>query len=248
MRRFLYYLPGASAITPAILSKLQLRDRFSDGGNLIANCAIPIEEGPDGKSGLVLAAGMQPPTYAPDRQTWIESENGVWVAIEDPEAAPGPNDLQRIKQLPGYPATLGESEWTVPLLLRWDPTTTQQISTLPQKLMPVRDGGNYRWEKRVHPQHAPLDLLARRLWESFCEDFDKGKVITMDAACADVAQLLNINYRIGAAEIGLLGLLDESSAAQVLGFAIDTPGWQKQAIDVHRGEFQLVEPDADAAI
>ena len=72
-------------------------------------------------------------------------------------------------------------------------------------------------EWRVSADVAHLDRMATEIFERFASN----DPTPWDQAFETAAALLAANYRVGEAEVGLLGLLDRESTKMVLGAAID---------------------------
>lgn len=223
MRRFLYFFPGVPGVSREMLTSFGVLDRFGDRGNLIERQTMPIDAGPAG-SGCLIAAGTQPPEFAPDRQQWMEGPK-FWVGMETDDA-PKPQDLAREVGISGYDTQLGDgNEWRVPLLRRWDMDRMAHVVNLPHALGPVMTNGKRTFASRVRPEFSAVDALGARLLESFVEE----RTVPMDELFADAAALLAVNYRVGIEECGLLGLFDEAGALRVAIRAIDGPALQAAA-------------------
>ena len=235
MRRFLYFLPGVPGANRQMLADRGLADRFLERGELIEHVVLGVDAGPAG-SGCIVAAGPNQPTYAPDRQQWLEGVK-FWCAVED--FPPRPQDLAREVGISGYETPLGDgAAWRVPLIRRWDRRRLEHLPNLPQSMRPSVVSGSYKYASHVRPEYAAVNGRAERIMEAFAAE----KVIDGDQAFADAAALLAVNYRIGAEECGLLGLMDQEMVVRVLGLAVDAPALRQQAEEFATDGLQFSTP------
>ncbi len=240
--RFLYFLPGMSGVNVQTLARLGLLSRFTlPGGTCTAYGITECLNGPKG-SGCLVALGARPASYNPATQTWLESD-GFWVGIEDKAFAPGPQDLIREVGFSGLDMVLADGQtWKVPVLRRWNPKECQHVSALPQTMQPRRGAdGKMRVELAVSSEYKALDDLAEWIWASYCNQV----TLPLDDLLVKCTQLLSANYRLGIEEIGLLGLLDQGTALDVLGAAVDLAGVKQHASDCLRYGLQFNDVSQD---
>ena len=230
MRRFLYFIPGHSGASAKTLKLFDLLDRFSAGqsvgGTLIEHCVTAVTDFPKAPGhGCIVCAGSQPPALSDvEGPRWADAGK-FFVAVED--LPPRPQDLERELGIAGPEIVLADGQsWRVPLVRRWDPARLEHASSLPRMLKPTFGEGRTSFAPQVKPEFAAIDALADRIFKTFCE----GGTIPVDSACDDVLALLRLNYRISAAEAGLIGLLNEEICGQVLAAAIDLASVQAQAV------------------
>jgi hypothetical protein len=219
MRGLIYYLPGRRQANREDLVAAGLGYALErEGGPSCAAC----EKGPDGAAGCVFSLpgldGQAPGVQAIAAGVHWQRIPGsaAWVGFNS-EAPPGPADLVRRKSLDGHRVELADGQqWLVPVARAVDGS-----SRLPQRLS---------WDGRtwapgdVLPRYAELFAAACRAWDSIFGAAMDGEAITLLTEEADVAALaLACNYRIGPAEISLLGLFDTDSQAEVIKALLDWP-------------------------
>jgi len=219
MRRFLYFLPGVPGANKQMLQDRGLLNRFTThGGTLIEHAVTQVLSGPDGGGGCIVAAGGYPPVCEPGKQLWMQGEK-FWAGVET--LAPGPDDLIRDIVMAGYEIVLGDNNlWRVPLIRRWDVDQGGHVSALPKSVRNVvgADGSNMG-ALAINPNYVHLDKIADRVWLNFIEN----RTVPMGEALAICAALLGVGYRLGAEEIGLLGLVDEELMVKLAGLCLDAP-------------------------
>jgi len=180
-------------------------------------------KGPGGKPGTTIAfvpKGMKGPTvgYFKDAQEW-HNIGGRWYGI-DKANPPSITGLTRTKQMPGHDIKLADGNlWRVPVgramsgvtplpcALTWDGAEWTPGDVLPKYKELYAAAGQIR------------DLLFRAAGES-----ESGIEITYQDELNTAALALGINYRVGPAEISLLGILTTENEAEVLQALVDVPG------------------------
>ncbi len=249
--RFLYFLPGVGGCSEQMLLKLGLYDRFiGPNGTLGGWVRRACDSGPGGKGGCLISGGQRPPDFFADaRQTWVESARPdgtvVWIGIENAQTPPGPDDLILPTNIQGPFVTLGDGNlWRVPMVKRWDGEAFEHVLSLPQKIAVRIEGGKRRITHEVIPAFQPLLAIGERVWDSFLN----GTPMPLDGVFEDAVTLLAANYRLGAEEVSLLGLLDPESAQEVLRAAVDIRALQEQAHEMAGSNLMDCEqkPDVDA--
>jgi hypothetical protein len=230
----LYYLPG-------LTRSVKLAELRACGlGYALEDRATPagVETGPDGQAGVVVGD----PTRVPDHkigyyaaeQRWrkvpgARTDKGpCWVGIY-PAAPPSPEDLQRLDLLSGHAVKLGDgARWRVPIARAIDAGAEHlTYANLLPRAVGVDEDGQWQAEGIVD-RYAPLWEIATAWWEARvgAEETDGG--VTFDFAgvndCALAA--LAANYRLGKAEVALLGLLDARSVTTILDALIDWPTFE----------------------
>jgi hypothetical protein len=225
-RRFLYYLPGSGGCSEKMLQSLGLYDRFIAPGAQLGPWVVRAwEGGPDGGQGCLVAAGNRVPEYISDAQVW-ENAGAYWVGIEDLKAPPGPADLRNPVGMEGRAIALGDGGmWSVPLIWKWNPRTCEHDVAVPQRLQRKIIDGRPKMSLEVVPAYRPLTAIAGEVWNSYC----MGTPLTVDQVFENATALLGVNYRLGLAEVNLLGLLTVESAQKALSAAIDMESIERQA-------------------
>lgn len=224
----IYFAPDLRAITPEHIARLGLGYAF-DGP---ARCR-EVSQGPDRRSGVVFTAiSAGPLGYFPDKQTWEQIPNSqAWCGFDRNER-PTPKDYERKMLLPGYPVVLSDGhEWRIPVA-----RLVSGASTLPRAIK--WDGASWA-EGDVLPRFADLYQAACKLWDDLRESGDA--VVDYDLAVNAIA----CNYRIGAAEVSALGLLDTSTGLDVLRALIDWPALMACQKKIVSGETTLEPGEQD---
>lgn len=244
MAGLLYYLPTEkAALTPEQIEDAGL------GYALPRKCPQPmrsVQGGPDQQQGVIIAVegsisgGLI--GYYPDRQTWRRLPSGAaWVGYYT-DQPPTPAELVRDKQLPGHLVTLGDDQdYEIPVARGFsdDEENVGGYQALPS-ISTLDDEGNWT-PGGVVAKHAELWEVAQRWWDSFvgaaAEDQQPtetgGLRVEFDFAGLNDAALtaLATNYRLGKAEVALLGLFDQEIVREILLAVIDWPtieNWLKK--------------------
>lgn len=232
-RRFLYYLPGLGGCNERMLSSFGLHSRFvaAGGAGLVEHTITGVDEGPAG-TGCILALGATPAQYQPQRQTWQDCGR-FWIGMEN-DLPPGPADLVREFGFQGHEIELAENKWRIPLLRRWHAQRCDHVTALPKCIRPV----NGKLVETVSPKYQHFDDIAESIWQSFL----KQETVSIEVLFKNCAALLAINYRMGAEEVALLGLLDHESGLRLMGLSIDVPVIEMHANAVAQDGILLSEP------
>ncbi len=233
MGEMLYYLPGVKVVGRKMALELGLAYGL-DGPGVTSTEVL----GPDQEQGCVFVlngGAAQRCLYKKKEQTWerYPGHEKLWLGYVT-EEPPGPRDLARAKQLAGHDVELGdEREWHVPVArgLGGD-------SPLPARLK--WDGKDWA-EGDIQPRYAELFGGACRAWDTLLAKAGEEQPLkTMTEECDLAVRALAVNYRMGPAEISLLGLFDETTEASVIGALVDLPAYwefkKKQEADGASGE------------
>jgi len=224
LSRFLYMIEGAKAANATAIADAGLADRLADP---IASRETVRGPGPDGRGGIVAAAGAADGLgFYPDRQEWtpIPGRSGVYIGLPTDEPPPGPADLARGETIAGYPIELGDGNtWIVPVG-RMFPEGTQ----LPQALAIGPDGALVR---DILPAFAVAGRLADRIWNAIrtqyelLDDGEKPTEIDDLEAFEMAVAIVALNYRVAVAEASALRILTTANVRDVLGAFVDWPAW-----------------------
>lgn len=240
MAGFLYFLPGET--------RKFTREKLDEVGLTYAFDRNPTSNGcrggPDGKQGMVLASGDTKVGYYSDKQTWQRipgNKADAWVGVYTDDQ-PKPDDLARSKIVAGHFVELGDgNNWLCPVArgLREEEDQLRWFNALPQGTG-LDDKGNWT-QTGVLIQHAKLWEIALAWWDSIqgavegesAADKNAAQSVTFDFAGLNDAALaaLVTNYRLGKAEVVLLGLFTGECTPLVLGALIDWPtftDWAKK--------------------
>jgi len=218
--------------TPALLRQRRL-DHLADLPGLTARGVA----GPDGGRGLLIGChGEQLVRYAPDVQTWTAGprpegdQPAFWMGrVNDAELSP--DRFARAEQVAGHPTRLADgNDWTVPII-----RSSVAGSALPQRMVLDERG---EWSSRPLEVYARHQQDAERVWtllmatvraanqeaDDAADDQAPESVGMTVPALADVAvRVLGINYTLGAAEVGWLGLFDTRTPERVAMALVDWP-------------------------
>jgi hypothetical protein len=235
-----YFIPQAArSIKLADVRALGLAYAFDDRVT-----PAGVSQGPDGHAGVVVADPDRVPPhkigYFASEQTWrtapgVATAKGdpVWVGIftADP---PTPADLVRKETLDGHAVTLADGQrYLVPVARSIDDAQDQLVyhCRLPRAITLDDDGA---WQPAgILARHERLWEIAAAWWDARLGASDTSQGITFDFAGANDCALaaLATNYRLGKAEIGLCGLLTETSVVAILDALVDWPtveAWLKK--------------------
>ena len=147
--------------------------------------------------------------YAPDRQTWLPAPpdgelaaGRYWYGIEN-VAPPAPEDLARTPLHSGEELALADGQtWTIPVAERvphrWglDPATGQFCRTPEARYQAFCQRAGKFYSQVMDPQHVG-DVTIGDGWEFAC-------------------MALAINYRVNAAIVAWLGLINDAVASPIL--------------------------------
>jgi hypothetical protein len=162
--------------------------------------------------------------YSAETQAWqkipgIELWCGAIVG-----KLPDPGRLQRSQTLSGHDVKLGDGNlWTVPAARRLD-ATFGLVSAVPTKYSLGDDGG---WvAASVVEQYRRLYDIGTEFYELITAkeiDEEGGKRVTVEDSLDWCCEILAANYRLGKAEVSLLGLLTTATMGEILNACIDMP-------------------------
>lgn len=235
---FLYFASGRPSVTRLELLTWGLSDRFEGEPACRETTA-----GPGGKGGCVfgeMAEGQSADFgYLPDRQTWrpmVELGHpagtpDLWVGM-DPSQPPTPEELQRSEAVDGYWTELEgpreKSRWLVPA-----GRVFPSGSKLPSALA-IGPGGKV--VSRILPRFAAASRLADQLWDQvrkahgLLAEAETIADLTPEREFLAAADILGINYRVGVAELGLIGALTTANLTRVLYLFVDMPGFLAEGL------------------
>jgi len=222
MAGFLYYLPNVRTLNEAGVREAGLAYALGRGGPTYQ----AMSPGPNGSAGVLFtlpgASGQCASSEAAGRATWAQVPNAaVWVGF-DPDDPPTPEDLARERQIDGHGVTLEDGQqWLVPVA-----RALAGHCPLPRRVS--WDGA--QWSPgEVLERYRDLEGHAQRLWglvmgaAEATPETEAPPPITFADECDIAAAALALNYRLGPAEISLLGLFSTESEARVALAIIDWP-------------------------
>jgi hypothetical protein len=225
---FLYFIPRCNQCSRETIASVGL-DAVLDANPLTAKV---LANGPDGGPGLLLCdrSYNHVPQMQADRQKWRAApKRGAdrapfWVGIIN-DNPPAPTTLARTKQLDGAVVTMHDgSKWTVPRLIEWRDNDGDGLvydHKLP-RILDINDDGQLV-PTRIDPAYQAIWDEGWRLHDALT-----GKAADCGAAVMTVIEshefacrVLNLNYRVTALEVAMLGLFDDSLPIEVARIAID---------------------------
>jgi hypothetical protein len=216
---FLYFVEGRPAIGPTDLGALGLAD-VAKGAQL---AFAGTSQGPSGKSGVIFAFAGDEPRYMPAAQTWRRAPNGLfWLGIET-EHLPGPDDLARNIQYAGRYLKLNDgNEWLVPIARIFEGGTC----------LPTRYILGERGEAvEVMPEFVEISRRASDAFDAIYNAKAGEHVLIPDGKQLARAAL-GVNYRLGDAEILMLGLLGDHNNWIVIEALCDFPSLHRMREDI----------------
>lgn len=257
MPGFYYYLP---AITKERLCQGELLDRevlrargldevLSDVTHAVKHvslCNISGDNGPDKKSGVLLAiagkyAGApEVVTYRPELHPWhfkaIGDGSQAWVGVLK-NGLPQPSDLERLKIVGGEDVLDGHGRvWKIPIART--PHPAGPFGHLPQSFG-FDDSGSP--VPALQPQWTWLWDLAGEIRDAFAGIRNQNVPWMVSAA----AKVLGVNYRLGTAELSLLHELGLGVLTQDTVMAI---GWVTFGLEIfEQAKKNLTETPAPPA-
>ena len=244
MSGLLYYLPNQTrAIKLPEVRALGLGYAFDS-----RMVACGVAKGPDDQQGAVIGDDRHLELahigYYPDRQRWLKiPKQDAWVGLTL-HARPRPEELLRSRALRGHRVKLRDGqEWEIPVAraLIEDAGELLHRCELPAGTSLDADGN---WTRgALDEAEAQLWEIAQNWWAAYtaairpatidpAEDDEETETpapvqsaVTFDFAGLNDAALtaLAYNYRLGKAEVALLGLFDDQCAAEILKAVTDWP-------------------------
>jgi hypothetical protein len=234
MAGFLYFLPGKKTVRIADLNEAGLGYAFEKP----SVASRETLEGPGGLAGAVAASekdmGDARIGYFPEEQTWRKIPGlEAWVGFYT-KIPPGPGDLERADALRGHLVRLGDGrEWTAPVARGWsDSDPARWYNALPS-VSTLDDQGNWT-PGGTSPRYKALWALAESWWDAFCAAQADGAaaqeshaVLAFEGIHNAALYALAANYRLGKAEVALLGLFDDANTVAIMHALIDWPTFKE---------------------
>ena len=248
MAGLIYYMPR-------VQTSLKREDLEAAGLAYAFPAGVPFRtsgvraNGPDGGAGTVVADERHVPRlgYYKDEQNWRTIPGtDLWVGyyVDD---RPAPAQLERPTLLEGHRVLMGDGqEWLAPIARGYAEADGSLAlrGVLPWKTT-VDDTG--AWVQKLAPEHERLWNLAESFFDKavgalkgMAQGTETSVDETIKTAAAGETELrldfdgmndaaltaLSANYRLGRAEVGLLGLFNEQCVAQMLFALVDWPTLQ----------------------
>ncbi len=230
MAGFLYYLPGpVDGVTLDDARKAGLGYAF-DSENCTA-AGVHANGLDQGGQGVIVADPTRVESIGlyPDKQTWRKIPGReVWAGFYTDDQ-PTPADLARKEQLNGHPVTLLDgNKWLCPVArgAAEEDGSLVWFHALPQRAT-LTDAGVIE-PGDVVPKFASTWDLATRWFDVRMGAFEEsdGKTIEFqyNGVIESAVEALAVNYVVSVPEcVGLLGLLTEQLAVEILDTLIDMP-------------------------
>lgn len=202
-----------------------------------------VRRGPAGGGGLVIADDRRIPAnrivYQPEVQTWRRAAKGPgWVGRYTQESVEA-QSVARDEMLRGHQVRLGDDqEWLIPVARAFIAEDNAAWYIALPEATDVDDEGN--WVRGgVVQRYRELWEIAQRWWDAVHgainaanSQEDEQRVRFLFEELNDAALLaLSTNYRVGRAEVGLLGLFDDQVPRTILNALVDMPtieAWLKK--------------------
>ena len=219
MSSFYYWIPNGKP-SIALPELLQLGLGYAlEGGHTARGC----DSGPDKQRGAVVCQGANKDGrlgYFPEKQTWKQIPGkDVWCGYYT-EAMPTPEELARDEPIPGVWIELdGGGKWQAPIARKRfeDDGELFWSYNVPRRLT-LDEGGEWV-PGEVKPRYQRLWADAERTEQAV---IDGAEVDDLDAIAI---RALQINYRVSAIELDLLGIYDESLRVRLVHTLIDLDTW-----------------------
>ncbi|KPK72129.1 MAG: hypothetical protein AMJ84_04845 [Acidithiobacillales bacterium SM23_46] len=161
VRGLYYFLPNVQSVAHDIkaLGQHGISHLFLPGDGITH---IGQSNGPGGHNGIIItrSIGGQPvfPRYEPEKQRWLECDEGKWWVGVYKEHSPEPGDLQRFDAVRGIRLELGDGHfWIIPQA-RIDAHSLE--GSLPQSVSVDRSGNRILCAMSAHEN---FNALASRL-------------------------------------------------------------------------------------
>lgn len=225
MAGFLYYFPDKNIVSRKDLPELGLGYL----GEAAALSTTGVQRGPGGSAGCVCAlenvTGELCHVDLPN-QTWRKFGNH-WVGFWR-DRPPGPADLARTEMIPGHKVQLADGQrWLAPvarsLRIResGDELGLAWARELPERL-DLADDGKTWVNSGILPRYQPLWDIAEK-WAECRWGGGHDDALAGPGAVDAAVLCLQTNYRVGRAEIALLGCLTDELVNRILNMLIDEP-------------------------
>ena len=224
MGQFLYLVPEQGGAA-TLIKKYGLERRLSDSAPS-RGCSLGLAGGKLHKTGEGCESEFDGLCMSLGEPLGVYLDDQVWEKVEEPgalafwlgyarEQKPGPIDLARQETVPGHWVTLGDGdEWIVPVARSF----REDRVTLPHNMRMGPDG---KIVKSLKQEYRDLFDRASPIAD---EIYNSGATTINDEVLFKLAvDGLSVNYRVGIAEVNLLGLLDTQTCLEVLKAMIDLP-------------------------
>lgn len=211
----LYFLNGVNSINARALAADGRLAHAIDVDTRLTQ--VQVHNGPGKMAGTLFA--LRPPQvelnlrYRPDEQTWepYPGSDDLWLGFPT-EAPPDPAFFARAQQVRGHPVRLGDGrEWEVPVI-----RAVTHDTRLPRRM--VWDGEQFAPDAVIRP-YEDLYAEAGRMWDDLAGE----EQLTIAEEALFAARGLAVNYRLGPAEIGMLGLLTTATEVEAVKAMLDWP-------------------------
>lgn len=217
---FLYFVPGRQRHTfePHDVGLHHAFDR-----TVWSYCNV----GPDGSAGALLcdsSLGLERLRYEPLQQTWVRCDQ-VWIGYY---SMPTPDALLRPKQLPGHQVAINGQQWLIPAAQKYATNDGQLQATVAlSRSYAFRDGQWFVGE--VIDKYKALWAAAQKWFDvmiaplATADETDEKPTMTQAEALGIAVTAIGTNYRIGAHEATILGLLTDESLRDINDALVDFP-------------------------
>jgi len=239
---FLYFFPG---VQENGLNAQNIRQRL--GLQYLHGTAIRKLEtlsGPEKTGrGLCVSYGDTAPKVLPD-QVWSKNPlNDGWLGYS-PGNYPTPETLARERQIPGSKVTIAGKQWLVPIARAWTDECNPYCA-LPTVSALQEDG---TWANaRVRDDFVGLWDIACKWWDVLAEGMASDtSTLSFNEENEWCVAALATNYFLSAAEVSVLGLLDDTTRGDILSALVDLPKFVR-LIDEAEKKTKEIEPELVAS-
>ena len=236
MTTFFYWLAadGPSTNTAKLLERMRAAGLGYAVEDRITSRAS--DRGPDAMKGNVVCHGGNQDGklgYWSEEQTWKKVPGcEVWCGMFSGDR-PAPDDLARAEQVTGEWLTLDDGRrWLAPKARRWLEIDDRLLwnYNLPRRMTLTDDG---LWEPgAVKPKYERLWNLATSYESAASEaianaaEGDGSVRFAFENLDELAIGALQVNYRVGAVELDLLGVYDDSLRQRLIDVLLDNATWQ----------------------
>ena len=189
--------------------------------------------GPHGGSGTLLRAQaiqFDVKNIDASQQEWrkLPGNEGLWLGWLKNDH-PRPEELERNDRLNGHLVTLSDgNEWMIPVVQRLSGSNgAVQVEMALPRTYGMNEQGDWTWGPVMRPY--------QRLWEiAMCvtEGMDSSGESDVTLTVPDennlCSEILGVNYRVSAHELGFTNLLNENAVPKIFSAMLDLPKLSKK--------------------
>lgn len=223
---FQYFLPNRTKITRDELHTLGLGYVFDPESVAPQSANLSprqVTNGPGGQHGLVVSLFSDFCGYYKDQQIWKqEVDCDYWVGMFTGDKRPTPETLRRENQITGEWLRLDDGHaWLLPKARHFEEFDGEIIvqRTLPCRM--TRDESGQWYAGEVKERYRELWRLATELMQVILDE----TYATWSEVDNLAIQCFQVNYRVSAIELDLLGIYDDHVRYLAQHILLDMNGW-----------------------